>query len=76
MACKGNASEKDIGHGTLMISGLDSSVLNEELKHIFGFYGEIKEVSCLLLVFTLFSACALKKMTWASLIIVSLIADL
>jgi hypothetical protein len=28
-----------------MISGLDPSVLKEELKHIFGFYGEIKEVS-------------------------------
>ncbi|WJX35106.1 hypothetical protein P8452_23138 [Trifolium repens] len=41
---KGNASEKDISHGTLMISGLDPSVLKEELKHIFGFYGEIKEI--------------------------------
>ncbi|XP_058757243.1 protein MEI2-like 1 [Vicia villosa] len=41
---KGNASEKDIGHGTLMISGLDPSVLKDELKHIFGFYGEIKEI--------------------------------
>ena len=41
---KGNASEKDIGHGTLMISGLDSSVLKDELKHIFGFYGEVKEI--------------------------------
>ncbi|KAK7282133.1 hypothetical protein RIF29_10701 [Crotalaria pallida] len=41
---KGNAPDKDIGHGTLMISGLDSSVLNDELKHIFGFYGEIKEI--------------------------------
>ncbi|RDX77812.1 Protein MEI2-like 1, partial [Mucuna pruriens] len=41
---KGNAPEKDIGHGTLMISDLDSSVLNDELKHIFGFYGEIREI--------------------------------
>ncbi|GAU38125.1 hypothetical protein TSUD_318120 [Trifolium subterraneum] len=41
---KGNASEKDISHGTLMISGLDPSVLKDELKHIFGFYGEIKEI--------------------------------
>ncbi|KAJ1377948.1 RNA-binding domain superfamily [Sesbania bispinosa] len=41
---KGNAPEKDIGHGTLMISGLDTSVLNDELKRIFGFYGEIKEI--------------------------------
>ncbi|XP_027355823.1 protein MEI2-like 1 isoform X2 [Abrus precatorius] len=41
---KGNAPEKDIGHGTLMISGLDSSVLNDELKQIFGFYGDIREI--------------------------------
>eukprot|EP00256_Glycine_max_P035420 XP_006581837.1 protein MEI2-like 1 isoform X2 [Glycine max] len=41
---KGNAPEKDIGHGTLMISDLDSSVLNDELKQIFGFYGEIREI--------------------------------
>ena len=33
------------GHGGVMISGLDSSVSNDELKHIFGLYGEIKEVS-------------------------------
>ncbi|TKY73713.1 MEI2 4 [Spatholobus suberectus] len=42
---KGNAPEKDIGHGTLMISDLDSSVLNDELKQIFGFYGEIREIN-------------------------------
>lgn len=41
---KGNPTEKDIGHGTLMISGLDSAVLKDELKRIFGFYGEIKEI--------------------------------
>ncbi|XP_057728407.1 protein MEI2-like 1 isoform X2 [Arachis stenosperma] len=41
---KGNAPEKDIGHGGVMISGLDSSVSNEELKHIFALYGEIKEI--------------------------------
>ncbi|CAL0325257.1 unnamed protein product [Lupinus luteus] len=41
---KANAPEKDIGHGTLMLSGLDSSALNDELKRIFGFYGEIKEI--------------------------------
>ncbi|KAK7410984.1 hypothetical protein VNO78_02277 [Psophocarpus tetragonolobus] len=41
---KGNAPEKDIGHGTLMISDLDSSVSNDELKQIFGFYGEIREI--------------------------------
>ncbi|XP_022632719.1 protein MEI2-like 1 isoform X3 [Vigna radiata var. radiata] len=41
---KGNAPEKDIGHGTLMISDLDSSVLNDELKQIFGFYGEIRDI--------------------------------
>ncbi|XP_016189632.1 protein MEI2-like 4 isoform X2 [Arachis ipaensis] len=39
-----NASEKDIGHGTLMLSGLDSSISNDELKQIFGFYGDIKEI--------------------------------
>ncbi|OIW21367.1 hypothetical protein TanjilG_02424 [Lupinus angustifolius] len=41
---KVNALEKDIGHGTLMLSGLDSYALNDELKQIFGFYGEIKEI--------------------------------
>ncbi|GAU25466.1 hypothetical protein TSUD_71200 [Trifolium subterraneum] len=41
---KVNAPEKDIGHGTLMLSGLDSTVLNDELIHYFGFYGEIKEI--------------------------------
>ncbi|TKY60530.1 MEI2 1 [Spatholobus suberectus] len=41
---KVNAPEKDIGHGTLMLSGLDSSILNDDLKQIFGFYGEIKEI--------------------------------
>ncbi|QHO58270.1 Protein MEI2-like [Arachis hypogaea] len=39
-----NASEKDIGHGMLMLSGLDSSISNDELKQIFGFYGDIKEI--------------------------------
>ena len=41
---KDNAPEKDIGYATLMLTGLDSSILNDELKHIFGFYGEIKEI--------------------------------
>ncbi|KAF1888051.1 hypothetical protein Lal_00024063 [Lupinus albus] len=41
---KVNAPEKDIGHGTLKLSGLDSYALNDELKQIFGFYGEIKEI--------------------------------
>ncbi|KAI9079639.1 hypothetical protein K1719_038260 [Acacia pycnantha] len=41
---KGNAPERDISHGTLVLSGLDSSVSNDELQHIFGFYGEIKEI--------------------------------
>lgn len=59
--CQVNAPEKDIGHGTLMLSGLDSPVLDDELKQIFGFYGEIKEVSCPLLVSPVFSlvACVL-----------------
>ncbi|XP_012572206.1 protein MEI2-like 1 isoform X2 [Cicer arietinum] len=41
---KVNAPERDIGHGTLMLTALDPSVTNDDLKHIFGFYGEIKEI--------------------------------
>lgn len=53
-----------LAHGTLMLSGLDSPVLNDELKQIFGFYGEIKEVSCRLLVLPCFSlvSCALWRL--------------
>ncbi|KAI4336395.1 hypothetical protein L6164_014928 [Bauhinia variegata] len=39
-----NAPEKDISHGTLVLSGLDSSVSNHKLHQIFRFYGEVKEI--------------------------------
>lgn len=45
-----NPSEKDINQGTLVIFNLDSSVSNDELRQIFGVYGEIKEV----ILFTVF----------------------
>ncbi|KAJ7957173.1 Protein MEI2-like 1 [Quillaja saponaria] len=41
---KGNPPEKDINHGMLVLSNLDSSVSNDELQQIFGFYGEIREI--------------------------------
>ena len=40
-----NPSEKDINQGILVVSNLDSSVSNDELHKIFGFYGEVKQVS-------------------------------
>lgn len=40
-----NPSAKEINQGTLVVFNLDSSVSNDELHHIFGVYGEIKEVS-------------------------------
>ncbi|RYR25806.1 hypothetical protein Ahy_B02g059801 isoform I [Arachis hypogaea] len=43
-AIKTMLQKRIFGHGGVMISGLDSSVSNDELKHIFGSYGEIKEV--------------------------------
>ncbi|RYR25801.1 hypothetical protein Ahy_B02g059801 isoform K [Arachis hypogaea] len=42
--CSTMLQKRIFGHGGVMISGLDSSVSNDELKHIFGSYGEIKEV--------------------------------
>lgn len=42
--CQDNPTEKDINQGTLVAFNLDSSVSNEELRQIFGVYGEIKEV--------------------------------
>lgn len=39
-----NPSEKDINQGTLVIFNLDASVSNDELRQIFGAYGEVKEV--------------------------------
>ncbi|KAK4773544.1 hypothetical protein SAY87_028563 [Trapa incisa] len=41
---KDNLSEKDINQGTLAVFNLDSSVSDEELHHIFGAYGEIKDI--------------------------------
>lgn len=41
---KDNPSAKEINQGTLVVFNLDSSVSNDELHHIFGVYGEIKEI--------------------------------
>uniref|UniRef100_A0A6N2M620 RRM domain-containing protein n=1 Tax=Salix viminalis TaxID=40686 RepID=A0A6N2M620_SALVM len=41
---KDNPSEKDFNQGTLGVFNLDSSVSNDELRQIFGIYGEIKEI--------------------------------
>lgn len=39
-----NPSDKDLNQGTLVIFNLDPSVSNEEVRQIFGAYGEVKEV--------------------------------
>ncbi|KAG6477108.1 hypothetical protein ZIOFF_066360 [Zingiber officinale] len=41
---KDNPSDKDVNQGTLVIFNLDPSVSNDDLKHIFGAYGEVKEI--------------------------------
>ncbi|KAI3975954.1 hypothetical protein MKX01_016637 [Papaver californicum] len=41
---KDNPSEKDINQGTLVVFNLDFSVSNDDLRQIFGVYGEIKEI--------------------------------
>uniref|UniRef100_A0A2P2M990 Uncharacterized protein MANES_06G126700 n=1 Tax=Rhizophora mucronata TaxID=61149 RepID=A0A2P2M990_RHIMU len=41
---KDDTSGKDANKGTLIISNLDPSVSADELHHIFGVYGEIKEI--------------------------------
>lgn len=41
---KENPSEKDINQGTLVVFNLDPSVSNEDLRQIFGTYGEVKEI--------------------------------
>ncbi|KAI4385078.1 hypothetical protein MLD38_003141 [Melastoma candidum] len=41
---KDNPSEKDINQGTLVVFNLDASVSNDELRQIFGVYGELKEI--------------------------------
>ena len=43
-----NPSDKDLNQGTLVIFNLDPSVSNEEVRQIFGTYGEVKEVRMLL----------------------------
>lgn len=41
---KDNPSDKDINQGTVMIYNIDSTVSNDELRHIFGVYGEVQEI--------------------------------
>ncbi|KAK9050887.1 hypothetical protein SSX86_027512 [Deinandra increscens subsp. villosa] len=41
---KDNHSDKDINQGTVMIYNLDSTISNDELHHVFGLYGEVKEI--------------------------------
>ncbi|AQK79800.1 Protein MEI2-like 5 [Zea mays] len=41
---KENPSDKDLNQGTLVIFNLDPSVSNEEVRQIFGAYGEVKEL--------------------------------
>ena len=40
-----NPSEKDVNQGTLVVFNLDASVSNDDLRQIFGAYGEVKEVN-------------------------------
>ncbi|KAL6992320.1 Protein MEI2-like 5 [Sarracenia purpurea var. burkii] len=40
---KDNPSDKDINQGTLVVFNLDPSVSNDDLRQIFGSYGEVKE---------------------------------
>lgn len=41
---KDNPTDKDINQGTLVAFNLDPSVSNEDLRQIFGAYGEVKEI--------------------------------
>lgn len=41
---KENPSDKDVNQGTLVVFNLDASVSNDELRQIFGVYGEVKEI--------------------------------
>ncbi|THU45709.1 hypothetical protein C4D60_Mb02t20850 [Musa balbisiana] len=41
---KDNPSDKDMNQGTLVIFNLDPSVSNDDLRQIFGAYGEVKEI--------------------------------
>lgn len=49
-----NPSEKDINQGTLVVFNLDASVSNDDLRQIFGAYGEVKEVRVFRLFFYFF----------------------
>jgi RNA recognition motif-containing protein len=48
-----NPSEKDINQGTLVVFNLDASVSNDDLRLIFGAYGEVKEV-CIRMVYLIY----------------------
>ncbi|KAL2642446.1 hypothetical protein R1flu_010033 [Riccia fluitans] len=41
---KDNPSDKDVNQGTLVVFNLDASVSNDDLRTIFGVYGEVKEI--------------------------------
>ncbi|KAG0568132.1 hypothetical protein KC19_7G188800 [Ceratodon purpureus] len=41
---KDNPSDKDVNQGTLVVFNLDASVSNDDLRQIFGAYGEVKEI--------------------------------
>ncbi|KAL5731950.1 Protein MEI2-like 2 [Ranunculus cassubicifolius] len=41
---KDNPSDKDVNQGTLVVFNLDPSVSNDDLRQIFGVYGEVKEI--------------------------------
>ncbi|KAJ7529187.1 hypothetical protein O6H91_15G037100 [Diphasiastrum complanatum] len=41
---KDNPSDKDVNQGTLVVFNLDASVSNDDLRQIFGKYGEVKEI--------------------------------
>ncbi|CAI9087904.1 OLC1v1021570C1 [Oldenlandia corymbosa var. corymbosa] len=41
---KDNPSDKDLNQGTLVAFNLDPSVSNDDLRQIFGTYGEVKEI--------------------------------
>ncbi|KAE8655796.1 Protein MEI2-like 5 [Hibiscus syriacus] len=41
---KDNPSEKDVNQGTLVVFNLDPSVSSDDLRQIFGAYGEVKEI--------------------------------
>ncbi|XP_021722989.1 protein MEI2-like 4 isoform X1 [Chenopodium quinoa] len=41
---KDNPSDKDVNQGTLVVSNLDASVTIDDIRQIFGAYGEVKEI--------------------------------